>query len=159
MLDGAGIKWVLFVCAAVMESKGILHTNPTHGRISIPAAYPELMKRLSEIIRAGPSNWIGLQTGVETGSDELARKHMPNKALPLKIGSDGSWQGTYVMNKYYWRPAFTVQVGQAAETPEDNWETVALINRMSNSEVDEGRPFEFTITPMQNVPVAAPMIS
>jgi radical SAM superfamily enzyme YgiQ (UPF0313 family) len=141
----------------VMQTPGILHTNPTHGRISIPAAYPELMKRISEIIKAGPDNWIGLQVGVETGSDRLARIHMPNKTLPLKIGPDGTWQeivwqGTYVMNKYYWRPAFTVQVGQAGETPEDNWETVALINQMSDSEID-GKPFEFTITPMQNVPL------
>ena len=63
------------------------------------------------------------------------------------------WQGTYVMNKYYWRPAFTVQVGQDGETDEDNWDTVALINSMSNSTLDDGRPFEFTITPMQNVPL------
>ncbi len=141
----------------VMNTPGIVDANPTHGRISIPAAYPELLKRLSEIIKAGPGNWIGLQVGVETGSTELAMKHMPNKTLPLKIGPDGEWaeivwQGTYVMNKYYWRPAFTVQVGQPGETPEDNWETVALINQMGNSEID-GRPFEFTITPMQNVPL------
>ncbi|HZW55246.1 MAG TPA: radical SAM protein [Nitrososphaerales archaeon] len=142
---------------AVMSTPGIERTNPTHGRISIPGAYPELMKKLSEIMEAGASNWIGLQVGVETGSDRLAKMHMPNKTLPLKIGPDGSWadivwRGTYVMNKYFWRPAFTVQVGQAGETDEDNWDTVALINRMSNSEV-EGRPFEFTITPMQNVPL------
>lgn len=139
----------------IMETPGIKHTNPTHGRISIPIAYPELLKKLSEIMKAGPDNWIGLQVGVETGSDKLARIHMPNKTLPLKIGPDGTWpeivwKGTYVMNKYYWRPAFTVQVGQDSETDEDNWDTVALINQMSNSEVD-GRPFEFTITPMQNV--------
>jgi radical SAM superfamily enzyme YgiQ (UPF0313 family) len=96
--------------------------------------------------------------GIETGSERLARMHMPNKTLPLRIGADGSWsdivwQGVYVMNKYYWRPAFTLQVGQTGEEPEDNWETVALINRLSNSELDNGRPFEFTITPMQNVPL------
>ena len=141
----------------VMSTPGIERTNPTHGRISIPAAYPELMKKLSDVMKAGPDNWIGLQVGVETGSDRLAKVHMPNKTLPLKIGPDGSWpdivwRGTYVMNKYHWRPAFTVQVGQAGETDEDNWDTVALINRMSNSEV-EGKPFEFTITPMQNVPL------
>jgi radical SAM superfamily enzyme YgiQ (UPF0313 family) len=142
---------------AVMHTKGVTQTNPTHGRISIPAAYPELMRKLSDIMRAGRKNWIGLQVGVETGSDKLAKMHMPNKTLPMKIGPDGSWQdivwqGTYVMNKYYWRPAFTVQVGQDSETEDDNWETVALINKMSNSEV-EGRPFEFTVTPMQNVPL------
>ncbi len=142
----------------VMATKGLGHTNPTHGRISIPAAYPELMKKLGRAIRAGPDNWIGLQVGVETGSDRLARLHMPNKTLPLKIGPDGSWasivwSGTKVMNENYWRPAFTVQVGQAGETSEDNWETVALINLMSNSTLSNGRPFEFTITPMQNVPL------
>lgn len=142
----------------VMGTKGLGHTNPTHGRISIPAAYPDLMKKMARVIRAGPDNWIGLQVGVETGSDRLANLHMPNKTLPLKVGPDGSWasivwSGTKVMNENYWRPAFTVQVGQAGETPEDNWDTVALVNRMSNSTLDNGRPFEFTITPMQNVPL------
>jgi len=141
----------------VMCTEGVRHSNPTHGRISIPAAYPELIKRLSQILRAGPSNWIGIQIGVETGSDRLAKRHMPNKTLPLKIGADGHWKdivwkGTYFLNNYYWRPAFTVQVGQEGETPEDNWETVALINRLSSSQVG-GRPFEFTVTPMQNVPL------
>jgi radical SAM superfamily enzyme YgiQ (UPF0313 family) len=139
----------------IMGTPGVRHANPTHGRISIPVGYPELIKKLSEIMIAGPDNWIGLQVGVETGSDRLARVHMPNKTLPLKIGPDGTWpeivwKGTYVMNKYYWRPAFTVQVGQESETEEDNWDTVALINQLSNSKVD-GRPFEFTITPMQHV--------
>ena len=149
---------ILDLLGTVMATPGIGHTNPTHGRISIPAAYPDLMKKMGKLMRSGPSNWIGLQVGVETGSDRLAEKHMPNKTLPLKVGPDGSWAdivwwGTYVMNKSYWRPAFTVQVGQAGETPEDNWDTVALINRMSNSSLDNGLPFEFTITPMQNVPL------
>ncbi|MCL5404599.1 MAG: B12-binding domain-containing radical SAM protein [Candidatus Marsarchaeota archaeon] len=141
----------------VMSIKGVRRTNPTHARISPAAAYPELIEKLSRIMKAGLSNWIGVQVGVETGSDILAKKHMPNKTLPLKIGADGSWseivwRGTRNMNKYYWRPAFTIQSGQRDETPEDNWDTVALINKMSNSYVDR-RPLEFTITPMQNVPL------
>lgn len=149
---------ILGLFRAVMAMPGITNSNPTHGRISIPAAYPELMRKLSGVIGAGPGNWVGVQMGIETGSDRLAAKHMPNKTLPLKVGPDGSWadivwRGTYVMNKYYWRPAFTVQVGQAGETPEDNWETVALINRMSGSVLDNGTPLEFTVTPMQNVPL------
>ena len=149
---------IIALFRAVMGTPGVAQSNPTHGRISIPAAFPEFLRRLSAVMRAGPENWIGLQVGIETGSDKLASEHMPNKTLPLRIGPDGRWadivwQGTYVMNKYYWRPAFTVQVGQAGETAEDNWETVALINRMSNSTLDDGRPFEFTVTPMQNVPL------
>ena len=149
---------IIEIFTSVMAVKGIQHTNPTHGRVSIPAAYPDLIKQLSKITRAGPTNWIGVQMGIETGSDKLARIHMPSKTLPLRIGPDGSWkeivlQGTYNLNRYYWRPAFTVQVGQPSETPEDNWETVALINKLSNSEVEGGRPLEFTVTPMQNVPL------
>lgn len=150
------IERLIDLFTEVMAIPSIDYMNPTHGRISIPAAYPELLKKLSQILRAGPGREIGLQMGVETGSDRLARIHMPNKTLPLTIGPDGTWReivwkGTYVMNKYYWQPAFTVQVGQDSETEEDNWETVALINQMSDSTLDDGRPFEFTITPMQNV--------
>ena len=142
---------------AVMSVKGLKTANPTHGRISIPAAYPDLIKKLSEILKAGPSNWIGVQTGVETGSDKLAMMHMPNKTLPLRIGADGTfseivWQGVYNETRYYWRPAFTLQVGQEGETSEDLWETVSMINILSNSFVD-GRPFEFTVTPLVNVPL------
>ncbi|EQD30274.1 Fe-S oxidoreductase, partial [mine drainage metagenome] len=83
--------------------------------------------------------------------------HMPNKTLPLKIGPDGTfseivWQGVYNETKYFWRPAFTIQVGQEGETPEDLWETISMINVLSNSYSD-GRPFEFTITPLLNVPL------
>ncbi len=142
---------------AVMRVKGIKGTNPTHGRISIPGAYPELVKEISAIIGGGPRNWIGVQVGLETGSERLALEHMPNKTLPLKIGADGSWQDIVVggltgMNQAYWRPAFTVQVGQADENPEDNWETVAMVNRLSEMRVN-GRPAEFTVTPMQNMPL------
>jgi radical SAM superfamily enzyme YgiQ (UPF0313 family) len=145
----------LFSAATSVE--GILSSNPTHGRISIPAGYPEMMKYISKPMKAGPSHWIGVQVGLETGSERLASIHMPNKTLPLKIGPDGSWQqivtqGVKAMNLAYWRPAFTVQVGQTDETPEDNWETVALVNRLSNMAVD-GMPSEFTVTPMQNVPL------
>ncbi|WP_010900717.1 B12-binding domain-containing radical SAM protein [Thermoplasma acidophilum] len=143
--------------STVMSVPGVKTSNPTHGRISIPAGYPEMMEKLSKILKAGPRNWIGIQTGLETGSEELAKKHMPNKTLPLRIGVDGSWQdivwqGVFVETRNYWRSAFTIQVGQEGETPEDLWETIALINKLSNSYVD-GRPFEFTVTPLVNVPL------
>jgi radical SAM superfamily enzyme YgiQ (UPF0313 family) len=148
---------ILGVFRAAMSVKGIAHSNPTHGRISVPGAYPDLLKKVTAIARAGPDHWVGVQVGLETGSERLALIHMPNKTLPLRIGPDGSWQqivmeGLRGMNRAYWRPAFTVQVGQMAETPEDNWETVSMVNRMSAMTID-GRPSEFTATPMQNVPL------
>lgn len=143
--------------SATMQVPGIKSSNPTHGRISIPCAFPELIQKLSSIIGASPSRWIGIQVGLETGSERLAKIHMPNKTLPLKIGVDGHWpeivwRGVHNLNLFYWRPAFTVQVGQSDESAEDNWDTVALINWMSDSQV-LGRPFEFSVTPVQNVPL------
>ncbi|MEM3791382.1 MAG: radical SAM protein [Candidatus Micrarchaeaceae archaeon] len=143
--------------SGLMSIPGVKRSNPTHGRISIPAGYPELIEKLSKVLRAGPGNWIGIQTGIETGSERLAKIHMPNKTLPLRIGPDGSWmeivwQGVYVETKNFWRPAFTVQVGQSEETPEDNWDTIALINQLSNSYAGN-IPFEFTVTPLLNVPL------
>jgi radical SAM superfamily enzyme YgiQ (UPF0313 family) len=137
--------------SAIMET-GVEKANPTHGRISIPAVFPELIERLSGVLHAGPENWIGIQMGLETGSDELAKKHMPNKALPLHIGADGTWaeiitEGVVNLNRNYWRPAFTVQIGQEQETPEDSWMTVGLINDMSKANL------EFTVTPLVNVPL------
>jgi radical SAM superfamily enzyme YgiQ (UPF0313 family) len=136
---------------AIMET-GVSSANPTHGRISIPAAFPELIQKLSRILRASPEHWIGIQMGLETGSDELARRHMPNKTLPLHIGADGTWaeivtQGVISLNRSHWRRAFTVQIGQEEETAEDNWMTVGLINDMS------GANLEFTVTPLVNVPL------
>jgi hypothetical protein len=70
----------------------------------------------------------------------------------LHIGPDGTWaeivtEGVVNLNRNYWRPAFTVQIGQEEETPEDNWTTVGLINDMSDADL------EFTVTPLVNVPL------
>jgi len=131
---------------------GVEHANPTHGRISIPTAYPDLIRKLSKILRAGPKNWIACQIGLETGSDDVIKKHMSTKALPLQVGPDGTWaeivtRGVVNLNENYWRPAFTVQIGQEGETAEDNWATVGLINDLSDAD------FEFTVTPVVNVPL------
>jgi radical SAM superfamily enzyme YgiQ (UPF0313 family) len=131
---------------------GVIHANPTCGRISVPAAYPDLIRKLSEILHAGPDNWIVIIMGIETGSGELVQKHMRNKALPLQIGADGTWSDIVFeaiknLNANYWRPACTVQIGQESETEDDNWMTVGLINDLSNAN------FSFTLAPLLNSPL------
>jgi radical SAM superfamily enzyme YgiQ (UPF0313 family) len=39
-------------------------------------------------------------------------------------------QGTEILNRNYWYPAFTIIMGLPGETPEDAWMTVDLIDRM-----------------------------
>ncbi len=45
---------------------GVEHTNPTHGTLAGAIADEKLLPNLSRIIKAGPSNLIGVQAGLET---------------------------------------------------------------------------------------------
>lgn len=77
---------------------------------------------------------------------------MPSKTLPLRVGPDGSWaeiitEGLVNLNKNYWFPDFTVQIGQQDETPVDNLVTVGLVNDLSKAGLD------FTVTPLVSVPL------
>jgi radical SAM superfamily enzyme YgiQ (UPF0313 family) len=47
---------------------GVSHTNPTHGTLAGAIADEQLLPKISEIIRSGPDNHIGIQCGFETGN-------------------------------------------------------------------------------------------
>lgn len=135
----------------VRHAPGIGHVNPTHGTLSPNVSNPEMTERISKAVGAGPDHWIGIQSGVETGSAELMRKFMPRKALPLSVDD---WQDIIVqavrhLNANYWYPAMTVIVGLPGEQPEDAWETVRLIFRLEH-EIEHPH---FIIAPLCFVPV------
>ncbi|MCS7142523.1 MAG: B12-binding domain-containing radical SAM protein [Aigarchaeota archaeon] len=132
---------------AVMESDGIKHANPMHATLAPVAADPELAMGVAKIVGAGPNKHIGVQIGLETGSDKLVLAHMANKSKPLKVGVDGTWaeivvEGQRAYNAAYWIPAYTIIIGQAGETDEDIWDTIGLINYMASQDL------LFTVTPM-----------
>lgn len=143
----------------IMNQPGVMHSNPTHGTIA-PAVYdPDMIAKLSEILRAGPDNWIGIQPGLETGSIELARKIMPLKAKPLSVNE---WpeiviKGTEIFNKNYWFPAYTLVMGLPGETEDDVWDTVYLIDRMEKEIPNRigKEKTHFTVTPLSFVPLGA----
>ncbi|MEM4312373.1 MAG: radical SAM protein [Nitrososphaerales archaeon] len=112
--------------------KGVNHSNATHGTVAPAAADPDLIRELSEIIRAGPDNWIGIQTGIETGSSFLIKKWMPLKCKPFspEEWEDVVFEGTRVFNENYWFPVYTMITGLPGETEEDVWESIRLIDRM-----------------------------
>src|SRR6266849_6747941 len=67
----------------VMTQGGITYANPTHGTTAPAAADPELIKEISDTVRAKDDKYIGIQSGLETGSTELIRKYMPLKVKPF----------------------------------------------------------------------------
>ncbi|MCS7146112.1 MAG: radical SAM protein [Nitrososphaerota archaeon] len=131
----------------VMSYNGVVHANPMHATIAPPAADPELVMMIAKLVRAGPGKHIGVQIGLETGSDRLVLKHMNRKALPFRVGVDATWteiviEGQKALNAAYWLPAYTIIFGLSGETDEDVWDTIGLINYMASQNL------LFTVTPM-----------
>ncbi len=136
---------------AVM-STGVAHTNPTHGTLAGAIADERLIPKLSEIIRAGPDNHIGVQCGFETGSIRLIEKYADRKLAPFKP-SEWHWvvkHAVKVLNEHYWVPAFTLIMGlDNNEQEEDSWETVMLIHELEHEQPES----KFTVTPLTFVPI------
>ena len=136
----------------VMDQPGVTHCYPTHGTVSAAVTSPGLIEDLSTIVRAGPDKWIGLQCGIETGSARLSKEVLNRKAAPFTAEE---WpeivvQGTEILNRNYWFPAYTIILGLPGETPEDAWMTVDLIDRME--QIPDNH---FITAPLTFVPVGA----
>src|SRR2546426_600387 len=116
----------------VMAQPGVSHCYPTHGTVSAAVTNPGLIRDISDIVRAGPRKWVGIQSGIETGSPALSRAVLHRKAAPFSAEEwpDLVVQGTQILNRNYWYPAFTIILGLPGETPEDAWMTVDLLDRM-----------------------------
>ncbi len=136
---------------AIMET-GVRHTNPTHGTLAGSIADEQLIPKLSEIIRSGPDNHIGIQCGFETGSKRLISKYADRKLAPFSP-EEWHWvvkEGVKTLNEHYWIPAFTLILGlDNNETEEDSWETIELIHEL---EVEQPES-KFTVTPLTFVPI------
>src|SRR5438552_34325 len=98
----------------------------------------------------GPTKWIGIQSGIETGSPALSRAVLHRKAAPFDAEEwpDLVVRGTEILNRNYWYPAYTIILGLPGETPEDAWMTVDLIDRME--QIPNGH---FVTAPLTFVPI------
>src|SRR3989449_64964 len=116
----------------VMAQPGVSHCYPTHGTVSAAVTNPGLIRDISEIVHAGPDKWVGIQSGIETGSPALSKAVLHRKAAPFTAEEwpDLVVEGTQILNRNYWYPAFTIILGLPGETPEDAWMTVDLLDRM-----------------------------
>ena len=138
--------------AHVMSLPGVDHCYPTHGTVSAAVTNPGLIEDVSAIVRARPDKWIGIQSGIETGSPRLSHEVLNRKAAPF---SAEEWpevvvQGTEILNRNHWFPAYTIILGLPGEREEDAWMTVDLIDRME--QIPNGH---FITAPLTFVPVGA----
>jgi len=133
-----------------MEQPGVAHCYPTHGTVSAAVSNPDLIADLTRIVRGGPNKWIGIQSGIETGSPALSRAVLHRKAAPFTAEEwpDLVVRGTEILNRNYWYPAYTIILGLPGETAEDAWMTVDLIDRM-----EQIPDSHFVAAPLTFVPI------
>ena len=133
-------------------STGVEHTNPTHGTLAGAIADEKLIPNISKIIKASPTNLIGIQCGFETGSLRLIAKYADRKLAPYRP-EEWHWvvkEGVKTLNEHYWVPAFTLIMGlDNDETPEDAWETIRILSELEREQPDS----MFTATPLTFVPI------
>ncbi len=136
----------------VMSQPGVTHCYPTHGTVSAAVSDPKLIQDISTIVGAKGRNWIGIQCGAETGSPKLSNAVLNRKAAPFTADE---WpqlvvEGTEILNRNHWYPAFTLIMGLPGETPDDAWMTVDMIDRM-----EQIPNSHFILAPLTFVPVGA----
>ena len=111
------------------------YVGAVHVTFSSVVADPECVDKIREINNFGPSRWSGIQPGIETGSIEMFKRHMPLKAKPF---SPEEWpevvgEGIKILNRNYIFAACTLVMGLPGETDDDVKDTIDLIKRLDGS--------------------------
>jgi len=119
------------------EMKSLPNVNTVGAiHLAFPSAVaePDCIIRFSEINNLGGGKWAGVQTGLETASSSLMKKHMPIKVKPF---SPDEWaevalEGIQLLNKNHIFPANTIIIGLPGEIDEDVKETIDMIKKLED---------------------------
>ncbi len=108
-----------------------------------------MLSRLADMILDENQEYMGFQTGVETGSRRLARRIMPGKSAPYP---PEEWPEIVVeafklLHEKLFIPAGTLILGLPGETPDDVNRTIEL--------VEDLRPYRSILVPMFFVPLGS----
>ncbi len=126
---------VLKLFARVIAIEGVDNVGTSH--IALASAYhdPGLVSALTELCTSQlDQDWIGAQTGLETGSERLLARYMKNKALP---SSTEQWheivtQAFGILNDNDWVCAATMINGLPGETTDDVIKSIELVQELKS---------------------------
>ncbi len=121
----------------IAKIDGVKEIGTSH--IALATAYhnPKLVEKVSEICFTLPEqDFIGTQTGIETGSPRLIDKYMRGKALP---SDPEDWpeiceQAMGILNDNDWIPACTIVNGLPGEERDDVVKTLELIDDLKGTD-------------------------
>ncbi|MHA2204124.1 MAG: B12-binding domain-containing radical SAM protein [Candidatus Hodarchaeales archaeon] len=115
----------------VCSYPGVREVQVCHVALSSVMNDPSLVRELSEIVGVGKTQpWIGVQTGLETGSPRLMEKHMRGKIKPFKVVEwpDIVKNAFGVLVDSDWLPCATIVMGLPGENVDDILSTLALMD-------------------------------
>jgi len=134
---------VIDLFKTVKSYPGVDGVGISHFALASVASAPDLVEELSNILDVGKDGgWISGQTGIETGSPKLIKRHMMGKCKPF---TPEDWPQVVIdsfeiLSRNNWVPCATLIVGLPGETEKDIDLTIDLL--------DEVRVFKSLIVPL-----------
>ncbi|HDJ89549.1 MAG TPA: B12-binding domain-containing radical SAM protein, partial [Thermoprotei archaeon] len=131
----------------VSKIPGVNISSFSHANLSSIAGYPETVEAVSNILGTDYHNWIGYQTGIETGSPYLIERLMKYKPYPFK---PKDWRevvemGFAISNDNGFVPAATLIINLPGEKEKDILYTIELIEDL--------KEYKSLIVPLLYVPM------
>ncbi len=120
----------------------------SHCTLAAAAYNKKLVRDVAEIIIDGEKQkFMGVEVGIESGSINVMRKHMPAKSKPFPVEKwpDVVEEAFSLFHEVGITPAATIVVGLPGETEEDVIATIELVERL--------KPYRSLIVPMFFVPM------
>ena len=134
---------VINLFRTVQNHPGVKMTSLSHIALSSVLDAPDVVEEISNILSLGEKTpWTAAQTGIETGSPKLIKKHMAGKCKPFK---PQDWpevviESFEILSKNNWLPCGTLILGLPRETEKDVELTIELL--------EELKPFKSLIVPL-----------
>ena len=126
---------VLKLFTRVASVEGVDSLGASHVALASVYHNPGLISALAEMCssRLG-QDWIGTQTGLETGSVRLLARYMKNKALPSSIEKwhEIATQAFGILDDNNWVCAATMINGLPGETTDDVIKSIELVDELKS---------------------------
>jgi len=134
---------VINLFKTVQNHPGVKMTSLSHIALSSVLDAPDVVEEISNILGLGEkAPWTAAQTGIETGSPKLIKRHMAGKCKPFK---PEDWPNVVmdsfeILSRNHWLPCGTLILGLPEETEKDIDLTIELL--------EELKPFKSLIVPL-----------
>ncbi|NMC04041.1 MAG: radical SAM protein, partial [Candidatus Lokiarchaeota archaeon] len=137
---------------AMLVRLGVHTIQPAHIALAPVVASPDTIVKMSEVIRFadGPlkgevrgfvnykkHKYVGVETGLETGSPRIIDKYMRGKCIPFtpEEWPDVVVQSIGLLNDNYWFPFASLMTGMPGETDDDAIKTLELLDRLDGAKL------------------------